>query len=370
MSTYQTARTAFGCSYMISSTVPQPKLGQTIRMAFAAGRLRFGGVAIIWLKLVHLKDSYFCLSATVPIRETMIQISYISSAVGPMSTQDLLGLLQECRENNAGSGVTGMLMYCNATFLQVLEGDEKVVDDLIDKIRKDSRHTNLQMLHRKTIERRQYSDWSMGFKRVSDKELQEVEGLRDFGEKDFNPDYLVQHSAVVQNLMNHFRKERFKTIGQSELGVDEEDPMINVLHRVIRGAVRVLAVLMVLTILWGVIDVASVLYGQVFRPSFEDLHARDIIVTFGAFLAVLIAIEIFLNITLYLRDDVVHVKLVVATALMAVARKVIVFDFAKIEPLDILGTGAVVLALGIVYWLMDRKMVWGEGKNRRQGHPD
>ncbi len=38
-------------------------------------------------------------------------------------------------------------------------------------------------------------------------------------------------------------------------------------------------------------------------------------------------IEIFINITVYLREDVIHVRLVVATALMAVARKVIVFDF-------------------------------------------
>jgi uncharacterized membrane protein (DUF373 family) len=273
-----------------------------------------------------------------------------------MSTQELLGLLQQCREYNAGSGLTGMLLYCNTSFLQVLEGDEKVVDDLIDKIRNDTRHTNLQMLHRKTIQRREYSEWSMGFKRVSDTELQNVEGLRNFGEKDFNPDYLVQHGAIVQSLMNHFRKERFKTIGQSELGIDEEDRMINVLHRIIRGAVRVLAVLMVVTILWGVMDVIMVLYTQVFRPSFEELLPRDIVVVFGAFLAVLIAIEIFINITLYLRDDVVHVRLVVATALMAIARKVIIFDFTKIEPMFVLATAAVVLALGVVYLFMDRKI--------------
>jgi len=291
----------------------------------------------------------------------MIQVSYISSATQPLSTQELLELLQQCRKNNAGNGVTGMLLYGNATFLQVLEGEEKIIDSLVEKIRTDARHTHLQILHRKTIERRQYSDWSMGFKRVSNRELQHVEGLRDFDEKHFTPDYLAQHSAIVQSLMNHFRKERFKTIGQSELGVDE-DPMINVLHRIIRGAVRVLAVLMVATILWGVVDVIVVLYTQVFRPSFEELQARDIIVTFGAFLAVLIAIEIFLNITLYLRDDVVHVKLVVATALMAIARKVIIFDFNKIAPMYILATGAVVLALGLVYWLMDRRSIWGEGR--------
>jgi uncharacterized membrane protein (DUF373 family) len=295
----------------------------------------------------------------------MIQISYISAATEPMSTQALLGLLQSCRENNASKGVTGMLLYGNATFLQVLEGEERTIDDLIERIRKDPRHTDLQILHRATIERRQYSDWSMGFKRVSDKELRQVEGLRDFAEKDFNPDYLVQHNAIVQDLMNHFRKERFKNIGQGELGTDEEDGMINVLHRIIRGAVRVLAVLMVATILWGVLDVAMVLYEEVFKPSIVELHARDIVVTFGAFLAVLIAIEIFMNITLYLRDDVVHVRLVVATALMAIARKVIVFDFHKIEPMYVLATGAVVLALGIVYWLMDPKTTWGGADRQR-----
>ncbi len=292
----------------------------------------------------------------------MIQISYISSATDPMSTQELLELLRQSRENNAENGITGMLLYGNGTFLQVLEGEEKVVENLLDKIRKDPRHTDLRLLHRKTIQKRQYSDWSMGFKRLSTKELQNIEGLRDFGESDFNPDYLTQHNAVVQSLMNHFRKDRLRAIGQSELGVDEEDRMINWLHRIIRGAVRVLAVLMVVTILWGVVDVVMVLYGQVFRPSFEELRARDIIVAFGAFLAVLIAIEIFINITLYLRDDVVHVRLVVATALMAIARKVIIFDFEKIAPMYILATAAVVLALGIVYWLMDRKIDFGLGR--------
>jgi uncharacterized membrane protein (DUF373 family) len=287
----------------------------------------------------------------------MIQISYISAATEPMSTQALLGLLQECRENNAGRGVTGMLLYGNGTFLQVLEGEERVIDGLID--------TDLQILHRTTIERRQYSDWSMGFKRVSDKELRHVEGLRDFREKDFNPDYLAQNERVVQSLMDHFRKERFKSIGQGELGIHEEDRMINMLHRIIRGAVRVLAVLMVATILWGVVDATMVLYEQVLRPSVEELHAREIVVTFGAFLAVLIAIEIFMNITLYLRDDVVHVRLVVATALMAISRKVIVFDFHKIEPMYVLATAAVVLALGIVYWLMGTKTTWSSGDRQR-----
>lgn len=294
----------------------------------------------------------------------MIQILYISVATDPMSSEELVRLLQQCRESNASRGVTGMLLYGNATFLQVLEGDEEVIEDLLEKIRRDPRHRDLQVLYRKKIEQRQYSDWSMGFKRISNKELAQVEGLKYFNENDFNSSYLTEHNDVVLSLMDHFRKQRFKAIGQSELGLDEDDPLINRLHLIIRGAVRVLAVLMVFTIIWGVVDVISVLYNEVLRPSAEEMRAQDIIVVFGAFLAVLIAIEIFMNITLYLKDDVVHIKLVVATALMAIARKVIIFDFEKIEPHYIWATGVVVLSLGIVYWLMDRKTIWGSNEKK------
>lgn len=290
----------------------------------------------------------------------MIQVSYISSANEAMSTEQLLMLLQECRENNAKLGVTGMLLYCNLTFVQVLEGDERAINDLLAKIRRDPRHSNVHLLSRKQIERREYADWSMGFKRVAGEDLRSVEGLRNFFEKDFNSEYLAQHGTVVQSLMNHFRKDRLRAIGQEELSIDQDDRLINILHRTIRGAVRVLAVLMVLTIIWGVVDVVYVMYDKLVRPSFAELAIRNIITTFGAFLAVLIAIEIFINITMYLRSDVIHVKLVVATALMAIARKVIVFDFKELTPPYIVATGVVVLALGLTYWLIERRITWEE----------
>jgi uncharacterized membrane protein (DUF373 family) len=135
---------------------------------------------------------------------------------------------------------------------------------------------------------------------------------------------------------------------------EHKDPLVDILHKVIRQAVRILAVLMVLTILWGILDVTWVLYQRLREPPFFLLNISDILATFGAFLAVLIAIEIFLNITLYLRDDVIHVKLVVATALMAIARKVIVFDFKDLGPQYIYATASVVLALGVTYWLVSK----------------
>jgi uncharacterized membrane protein (DUF373 family) len=134
-----------------------------------------------------------------------------------------------------------------------------------------------------------------------------------------------------------------------------EDRLISTLNTVIGLGIRLLAILMTLVIIWGIADVVWVIYQNLIEPPFMILRIEDILDTFGAFLAVLIAVEIFINIILYLREDVIHVKLVVATALMAVARKVIVFDFNKIGPEHVMATGVVVLALGITYWLIARQ---------------
>lgn len=85
------------------------------------------------------------------------------------------------------------------------------------------------------------------------------------------------------------------------------------------------------------------------------MSISDILATFDTFLAVLITMEIFINITLYLKTDVIPVRLVVVTALMAISCKVIIFDFKKVTPPFVLGTAAVVLALGITYWLISKK---------------
>ena len=140
-----------------------------------------------------------------------------------------------------------------------------------------------------------------------------------------------------------------------DLHLEYEDPTIRFLHRVIRFAVRILAVLMVLVIVWGIGDVLFVLYQRLTEPPFLLLQIDDLLHTFGAFLAVLIAIEIFINIRMYLSTNIIPVRLVIATALMAIARKVIIFDFDQITPPFIYGTAAVVLSLGITYWLITKR---------------
>lgn len=150
-------------------------------------------------------------------------------------------------------------------------------------------------------------------------------------------------------------KECVRIADEETLYTTHGDPLIGVLHKIIRMAVRALAVLMVFVILWGIGDVVYVLYQQLHQPPALLLNINDILATFGAFMAVLIAIEIFLNISLYLREDVIHVKLVVATALMAIARKVIIFDFKTLGSDYVWATAGVLLALGITYFLISKE---------------
>ena len=139
------------------------------------------------------------------------------------------------------------------------------------------------------------------------------------------------------------------------LSTDEKDALIRFLHKVIRWSVKSLAVLTTLIIVWSVMDVVWVMYRRLSQPPILVLSPYDILFIFGAILVTLIAIEIFINITLYLREDVIHVKLVIATALMAIARKVIVLDYKELGHEYVYATAAVVLALGVTYWLIVKK---------------
>jgi hypothetical protein len=169
----------------------------------------------------------------------MIQTAYVSRAAETMTQEALLSLLQQCLANNESSGVTGMLLYGNDTFLQVLEGEEAVLDAVIDKIRKDPRHSKIHFLYRKPLEQRQYADWSMGFKRISAQGLQAIGGLSEFREKDFNFDYLIEHETVVETLVERFREPHWDPLIRE---LDAKDKVIEYLKKELthtRGCIEI-----------------------------------------------------------------------------------------------------------------------------------
>lgn len=139
-----------------------------------------------------------------------------------------------------------------------------------------------------------------------------------------------------------------------EVDKEPNDKLISNLYKVVRFCVRVLAVMMTFVIIMGVVDVGWMIYERLMASPVMILTMSDMLATFGAFMAVLIAIEILVNITVYLREDVIHVKIVMATALMAIARKVIILDIDQVSPEYIYAIAAVSLAISIAYFLVHK----------------
>jgi len=120
----------------------------------------------------------------------------------------------------------------------------------------------------------------------------------------------------------------------------------------IRWVVRFLTIMMVFVIAYSALDIVSVVLSKIWNVPKFFLTVDDLVDIFGAFLGVLIAIEIYENIIIYLREDVIHVRVVVATALIAVSRKVIIMDFNKVEAFNVLALGALVIAVAVAYWFV------------------
>ncbi len=136
--------------------------------------------------------------------------------------------------------------------------------------------------------------------------------------------------------------------------IDVRSPFVNFLQNIILYGIKCLALLMTLVILWSMLDVLVLIYQKSRELGFLLIDIDELLKIFGAFLAVLIAIEIFLNIILYLRKDMGHLRLVIATALMAIARKVIILDYDKISEWQMVGIGSIIVALGLAYWFICR----------------
>ena len=150
----------------------------------------------------------------------------------------------------------------------------------------------------------------------------------------------------------------------------QKDPLLRGAQSIILLSVRALVALMTLVIVWGVADVVWVLYQRLREPPVMLLTISDILATFGAFIAVMIAIEIFENLTIYLRDNVIEVELVMATALMAIARKVIVLDYKELSAEYIYATAAVVFALSIGYYMVRRQSNRRSARTRQREEGD
>jgi hypothetical protein len=133
----------------------------------------------------------------------MYRLVYVSSAVDLFTDDQLQELLEVSRRNNSAAGITGMLLYVEGSFIQVLEGEKPKVAETQQRIAKDPRHQGLITLLEGEEPEREFADWSMGFKKVQGREGASLPGYSDFLNR--KNDLATQQSTALR-LLENFRR--------------------------------------------------------------------------------------------------------------------------------------------------------------------
>ena len=141
----------------------------------------------------------------------MKRLIYGSQATQGFDPDELVDLLAQARASNERVGLSGMLLYCSRSFLQVLEGDEAALEQTYERIRVDGRHTNLRLLLDAEVSERLFPDWSMGFDHVDDEELaDELPGYTPASLYPLmNPD-LITNGKVAETLLTLYAKNKVR----------------------------------------------------------------------------------------------------------------------------------------------------------------
>lgn len=93
----------------------------------------------------------------------LVTLVYFSHARRSLDETALLDLLIVARRNNQRSGITGMLLYHDGNFVQVLEGPKAAIEAIFERISVDPAHDGIVSTDIVPIKERQFGDWSMGF---------------------------------------------------------------------------------------------------------------------------------------------------------------------------------------------------------------
>lgn len=118
------------------------------------------------------------------------QLVYVSNRKPSCTAEEIEKILVSCKKNNPPLNITGVLLYSDTKFIQLVEGDAKVITTLYDKIKLDARHSNPMMLSYGPIKEKSFPSWHMGSKKMASNDV------------DFKTDISSEDKAIFNTLLN------------------------------------------------------------------------------------------------------------------------------------------------------------------------
>jgi hypothetical protein len=112
--------------------------------------------------------------------KSLISVIYASQATQEFHEHEIPDLLKQARLANAAHELTGMLLYIAGAFVQVLEGEAGIVEEVFETIRGDNRHHHIALISRESIHARAFEGWTMSHKTLDPIEAGELMGEANY----------------------------------------------------------------------------------------------------------------------------------------------------------------------------------------------
>jgi len=107
----------------------------------------------------------------------MHYIIYLSTGIKWFSEAELAEILTASNKNNRRDNITGLLLYNDGNFIQLLEGDEADVQHTFQRISTDQRHKSITPIASGKLKKRNFPEWAMGFRSIYANDIQQLEGI-------------------------------------------------------------------------------------------------------------------------------------------------------------------------------------------------
>ena len=142
-----------------------------------------------------------------------------------------------------------------------------------------------------------------------------------------------------------------KKINNSIAKIFSDESFLKLLHLIENFAAKILSLALCVVMLVAIFDLIMFLIKDISSDP-TGFYNKSLIELFGLFLNILIALALLENITAYLKRHIVQVELVVVTALIAIARKIIIFDLKEYSGQDLLSLAIAILCMSVAYWII------------------
>lgn len=135
-------------------------------------------------------------------RAPLHELVYVSAALKPFDVGELSELLKRARTKNTSLGVSGILLYQDGSFIQVIEGEQSGIQEVFARVQADKRHWRIQVLREGLILQRRFAQWSMGFVTLDSRLVRDLSGRHAL----LSNGSLRNDADQVASLLDEFRQ--------------------------------------------------------------------------------------------------------------------------------------------------------------------